>query len=191
MSVEAPNLTKLLTDYSEGKDEVLDALLPQVYQELRRLAGKYMARERNGHTLQPTALVNEAFLKISRAKGIEWQNREHFFAIAAQAMRRILTDHAKAKYAKKRGGDNIKISFDEKMHWADHTHPDFVALDEALTELEQLNERQARVVELRYYAGLNVEEAAQVLGTSAATVKRDWSVAKAWLFNKLNERDKD
>lgn len=184
------NLTKLLKDFGRGDSEALQSIFPQVHEHLRRIAVKYMNRENSGHTLQPTALVHEAFLRLVEGKQVDWQDRTHFFAVAARMMRRILTDHAKAKRAEKRGGGGIRISFDEKMHGG-ATPPDegddLLALDEALNLLKLHNERQAQVVELRYFGGLSIEETAECLQASPATIKRDWNSAKLWLFRELRK----
>ena len=190
MSAAEKKITELLKDYEGGSQEALEKLYPQVYEHLHRLAVKYMNRERQGHTLQPTALVNEAFIRLVEGQGVDWQNRTHFFAIAARVMRRILTDHAKAKKAAKRGGNDIRVSFDEKFHWATKDSPDLIELNDALERLETINERQAKVVELRYYGGLSVEEVAEFLNASPATVKRDWASAKMWLYRELQAKDK-
>ena len=190
MENATPNLTQLLISYGEGNREALEALLPEVYQELRRLAQSYMRKEGSGHTLQATALVHEAFFKLIDQKSVQWQNRAQFFGVAAQLMRRILIDHARVRKAQKRGGSQAKIAFDEAVHWSESEEgPDLVALDEALERLAAIDPRQAKTVELRYFGGLSIEEAAHVLGTSPATVKRDWTLAKAWLYRELGEAD--
>ncbi len=182
----SPNLTKLLISYGEGNREALEQLLPEVYQELRRLAQSYMRRENSGHTLQATALVHEAFFRLIDQKAVQWQNRAQFFGVAAQLMRRILIDHARVRKAAKRGGSQAKIAFDEAVHWNEaDTGPDLLALDTALEKLTTIDERQAKIVELRYFGGLSIEETAHVLSTSPATVKRDWTLAKAWLYREL------
>lgn len=184
----ASNLTQLLIQYSDGSPEAMEKLLPAVYQELRKLAESYMRKEFSGHTLQPTALVHEAYFKLIDQNAVKWQNRAHFFGVAAQLMRRLLIDHARAKQAAKRGGSQAKISFDEGLHWAENEEQsqDILALDNALTKLTAMDARQGRVVELRYFGGLSIEETAEVLETSPATVKRDWALAKAWLFRELS-----
>jgi RNA polymerase sigma-70 factor, ECF subfamily len=185
-SEASPNITQILKRYSDGDKTALDELLPKVYDELRRLAGAYMRRESPNHTLQPTALVHEAYFRLVDQKNVKWQNRGHFFGIAAQMMRRILVDHARIRHAEKRGGKATKISFEEGLHWTPRDEPDILSLDSALTRLTELDERQGKVVELRYFGGLGVEETAEALGISPATVKRDWTVAKAWLLRELN-----
>jgi RNA polymerase sigma factor (TIGR02999 family) len=191
LSVGEPNkdLTKLLKDFGSGSAEALHKLYPQVHEHLHRLAMRYMSRENPGHTLQPTALVHEAFLRLVEGKQVEWQDRTHFFAVAARMMRHILTDHAKAKRAEKRGGGGIKVSFDEKLHAAQAPQEgdDLLALDAALEKLKGMNERQAQVVELRYFGGLSIEETSECLQSSPATIKRDWNSAKLWLFRELNK----
>ncbi len=181
------NITQLLFRYGKGEPQALEKLLPIVYQELRRLAKNYMRRESSGHTLQPTALVHEAFFKLVDQNEVQWQNRAHFFGVAAQLMRRILIDHARSRKAVKRGGTQAKVAFDEAVHWeaAEEGAPDLLALDEALEKLAALDERQSKVVELRYFGGLSIEEVAEALHTSPATVKRDWTLAKAWLQREL------
>jgi RNA polymerase sigma-70 factor (ECF subfamily) len=185
----SPNVTLLLREWSEGKQEVLDDLMPLVYDELRRQAAGRLRREREGHTLQTTALIHEAYIKLIDQADVRWQNRAHFFAIASQAMRRILIDHARTRQREKRGGANEDIRLDAFV--LDVAGPeksmDLVALDEALTRLTGYDERQARIVELRYFGGLEIEETAEVLGVSPATVRRDWSFAKAWLKQELSK----
>jgi RNA polymerase sigma factor (TIGR02999 family) len=186
----APNLTQLLISYGQGNQNALEALLPEVYTELRRLAQSYMRKENTGHTLQATALVHEAFFRLIDQKQVQWQNRAQFFGVAAQLMRRILIDHARQRLAAKRGGSQARIAFDEAVHWTDKDEgPDLLALDQALEKLTLIDERQAKVVELRYFGGLSIEETAHVLHTSPATVKRDWTLAKAWLYRELGTED--
>jgi RNA polymerase sigma-70 factor (ECF subfamily) len=187
------NITQLLDDFRGGDQKALERLLPQVYDQLHRIAAKYMRRESARHTLQPTALVHEAFLRLVDGAEVNWQNRAHFFAVAANLMRRILVDHAKAKKAAKRGGGGLHVSFDEQMHAvgpASNAEPDVLALDRALKRLAKVDERQARVVELRYFGGLSIEEVADALQASPATIKRDWAAAKLWLFREI-EKDKE
>ncbi len=183
------NITQILKRYSQGEQDALETLLPSIYSELRRLAQSYMRKESAGHTLQPTALVHEAYFRLIDQKEVQWQNRAHFFGIAAQLMRRILIDHARARHAEKRGGDHTIVSFDEKFHAGSSSNqePDLLAIDSALEKLEKLNARQAKVVELRYFGGLNIDEIAVALDSSPATVKRDWTIAKAWLYRELSE----
>jgi RNA polymerase sigma factor (TIGR02999 family) len=179
------NVTRLLDDLSAGKEAAFDELLPLVYRELRRCAASYLRRERQNHTLQPTALVNEAFLKLVEQRNVRWQNRAHFFGVAAQAMRRILIDHARTHGRVKRGGAAPQVTLDEAMLVAESRSIDLLALNQALERLTALDERQARVVELKFFGGLSVEETAEVLNISPATVKREWSMAKAWLHTEL------
>lgn len=180
------NVTGLLIAWSDGSKQALDMLMPIVFDELRRQAAGYLRRERAGHTLQTTALVNEAYLRLVDQKHVRWQNRAHFFGIAAQLMRRILVDHARAKHRAKRGGADLRVTLDETMVVGRDREIDLVALDEALDRLAKLDPQQGRVVELRFFGGLNVEETAEVLRISPATVKRDWSVAKAWLYREIS-----
>ncbi|HEY6230274.1 MAG TPA: sigma-70 family RNA polymerase sigma factor [Pyrinomonadaceae bacterium] len=178
-------MTQLLIGWSEGDKESLNRLVPLVYDELHRQAARYLRHERPGHTLQTTALIHEAYLRLIDQKNVHWQNRAHFFGIAAQMMRRILVDHARGKKRAKRGGSGIRISFSEVVLKTPDEELDFLALDEALDRLAALDEQQARIVELRFFSGLTVEETAEVLSISTATVKRDWSMAKAWLHREI------
>jgi len=180
------NVTQLLIGWSNGDKEALDALLPVVYEELRKQAARYLRRERVGHTLQTTALIHEAYLKLVDQKNVHWQNRAHFFGIAAQLMRRILVDHARTKKRAKRGGSDIRVSFNDANLMTPSQNLDIVALDEALTRLNEIDEQQSRIVELRFFSGLTVAETAEVLAISPATVKRDWSMAKAWLHREIS-----
>jgi RNA polymerase sigma factor (TIGR02999 family) len=179
-------VTNLLIQLRHGNRDAESRLMPLVYGELRRLAGRYMRGERPGHTLQATALVHEAYLRLVGHQEVDWQNRAHFFGVAASLMRRILVDHARAKLAKKRGGADQKVSLDEAVLVQPETSPQFLALDEALERLAKRDPRQARIVDLRYFGGLSEEETAEVLGISVRTVKRDWNVARAWLYQQLN-----
>ena len=183
----APDVTRLLLDWSqEGNRASLDALTPLVYDELRKLAGSYLRRERPDHTLQSTALVHEAYMKLIDQKNVQWQNRAHFFGVAAQMIRRILVDHARGHQAAKRGAGAAQLSLDEALSVPGQQRDvNLVALDEALGELERLDPQQSRVIELRYFAGLSIEETAEVMSISSATVKREWSTARAWLFREL------
>ena len=178
-------VTELLHAWSDGDKNALDQLMPVVYDELRRQASRYLRREQGGHTLQTTALVNEAYLRLVDQKNIRWQNRAQFFGIAAQLMRRILVDHARAKHRAKRGGRDVRVTLDDAMAIAANQEIDLIALDAALDRLAQIDEQQSKVVEMRFFSGLNVEETAEVLGISPATVKRDWNVAKAWLYREM------
>ncbi len=183
------NITRMLKDWSsEGNREALDNLMPFVYDELHRQASRYLRKERHDHTLQTTALINEAYMKLIDQSEVQWQNRAHFFAIAAQTMRRILVDYARTRKREKRGGDDVKLQLDEAIQTpAKEKSVDLVALDEALNRLAEFDERQARVVELRYFSGMTEEETAVVLSISPATVRRDWNMAKAWLFHQLRK----
>jgi RNA polymerase sigma-70 factor, ECF subfamily len=177
--------TLLLKEAQSGNKAALDELLPLVYDELRRLAAYHLQRERSDHTLQPTALVHEAYLRLVDQRAVDWQNRAHFFGLAAEMMRRILVNHARARQAAKRGGYETRISLDEVLDWAEQREVDFVALDGALEKLTVLDPQQARIVELKFFGGLSVEEIATLLTISTATVKREWRMAKAWLFQQL------
>ena len=187
MTPSSSNVTEMLHDWSKGDREVLDKLIPIVYGELRRQAARYLRRERPGHTLQTTALIHEAYIRLIDQKNVRWQNRAHFFAIAAQLMRRILVDHARSRQAAKRGGSDIKLPLEEAIIASEGREVDLVALDEALKRLAAIDPQQSRVVELRFFSGLNVEETAEVLEVSPRTVKRDWNVAKAWLRREISE----
>ena len=178
-------LTQLLIDWSNGDQAALDKLMPLIDEELRRLAHRYMTRERAGHTLQTTALVNEAFLRLVNRKNLQWQNRAHFFGLAAQLMRTILVDHARSHASAKRGGGAHKLELDEAMVVSQQKASEVIALDDALKQLALLDPQQSRIVELRFFGGLTVEEAAEVLHVSPATIKREWSTAKAWLYHEL------
>lgn len=180
-------VTELLQAWRQGDEVALDRLLPVVHQELRRLARRYMFRERSGHTLQPTALVNEAYLRLVNARQVDWKNRAHFFALSAQVMRRILVDSARAHNGQKRGGGNPKVTLDEDFMGAQEKCHDLVALDDALKALAAVDPRKDRVVELRFFAGLSVEETAEVLKVSRNTVVRDWRLAKMWLKREMNK----
>ncbi len=179
------NVTLLLGQLSNGQEGAASKLIPLVYGELRRLAGGYMRRERNDHTLQPTALVHEAYLKLVEQREVDWQGRAHFFGIAAQMMRRILIDHARGHLRDKRGGGAIPVPLDEALVFAPEQSSELVKLDESLERLAKLDARQSKIVELRFFGGLTVEQTAEVLGISPKTVKRDWSMAKAWLHGDL------
>ncbi len=180
------NITELLVGYGRGDKEALDQLMPTVYDELRRQAARYLRREQAGNTLQTTALIHEAYVRLVDQRNVQWQNRAHFFGIAAQMMRRILVDHARAKKRVKRGGSDVRVSLGDTTVAVTGQDLDVVALDEALERLAQIDEQQSRVVELRFFSGLTVEETAEVMHISKATVKRDWSMAKAWLHRELS-----
>lgn len=177
----------MLKAWSGGSRDAADKLMPLVYDELRKVASRYLRKERSDHTLQPTALVNEAYLKLVDISNVDWQDRAHFFAVASQVMRRILVDYARAKATDKRGGENQKLALDEAISLSsERENPDLLALDEALNQLAEFDEQQARIVELRFFGGLSVEETAVVTGVSPATIKREWAMAKAWLYRKLD-----
>src|SRR5918999_1232650 len=181
-----PDVTQLLLKWSNGDRDALENLLPLVYRELHTLASRYLRRERSDHTLQATALVHEAYLKLIDQREVKWQNRAHFFGIAAQAMRRILVDHARAHAASKRGGAMRKVPLEDVAVVGGAVDVDILALDEALTRLAALDAQQSRIVELRYFGGLTMEETAEVMHISPATIGREWRMAKAWLFAELS-----
>ncbi len=185
MSTAQDDITTLLVRWGRGDQEALDALTPLVYQELRRLANGYLRRERQDHTLEGTVLVHEAYLRLIDQNQVEWRSRNHFYALAAELIRRILVDHARARVAAKRGGSNIKLSLDESLAPAQEKEQDLVSLDDALNALADADSQQSRIVELRYFGGLTIEETADVLGISPATVKRDWVMAKAFLKREM------
>jgi RNA polymerase sigma-70 factor (ECF subfamily) len=183
-------ITQLLIAWNQGDQAALETLSPLINQELRRLAKRYMAGERQGHLLQPTALVNEAWLRLIDWQNVEWQNRAHFFGLAAQMMRHTLMEYARAQQREKRGGgQGIQVSLSEAANIAPERSADLIALDDALRTLEKLDPRQAQVVELRFFGGLSQEEAAEALNVSVGTVRRDWSLAEAWLFRELNRKE--
>jgi RNA polymerase sigma factor (TIGR02999 family) len=181
------DVTRLLARWTDGDEAALQQLLPIVHEELRRLARRQMAGERPGHTLQPTALVNEAYLRLVNLKQMQWQNRAHFFAMSARLMRRILVDFARSRGYQKRGGGAQQVSFSQALEVAKGQPTDVVALDDALEALARVDERKSRVVELRFFGGLSVEETAEVLNVSRETVKRDWTFAKMWLLRQLRK----
>ena len=180
-------ITELLVEWSQGDQAALDRLAPLVYEELRRMARTYLRGERPDHTLQATALVHEAYLRLVDQRRVSWQNRAHFFGIASQMMRRILVNHAAARAAAKRGGGARKLALDEAAGLAGGREVELIALDEALKELEKLDQRQSRIVELRYFGGLSLEETAEALDLSPATVKREWSTARLWLRRRMKQ----
>ncbi len=184
-------VTQLLVEWGNGSRAALDKLMPLVYEELRRLARRHMRREREGHTLQTSALVNEAYLKMINEREMQWQNRAHFFAVAAQLMRMILIDHARARKVAKRGGGANQVPLDEALVVSDERAAELLALDDALKALEAVDERKSRIAELRFFGGLSVEETAEVLKISRATVMREWRMAKAWLYRELNQGESD
>ncbi|MGZ5445830.1 MAG: sigma-70 family RNA polymerase sigma factor [Thermoanaerobaculia bacterium] len=181
-------VTQLLREWSGGRQEARDELLGLVYEPLRAIASRHLHREREGHTLQPTALVNELYLKLVGQRSVAWNDRAHFFAVAAQVMRRILVDHARRKKSDKRGGDMIPVTIGAVLDLPAAENIDVVALDVALEHLEKIFPQQARVVELRFYAGLTIDETAAVLGVSPATISREWTMARAWLRRELSAR---
>jgi RNA polymerase sigma factor (TIGR02999 family) len=190
MGSRARGVSELLADWSKGNEAARDDLMPLVYNELRRLAGHYMAIERSGHSLQATALVNEAYLRLVDQRQVRWQGRAHFFALASRMMRRILVDYARSRHYAKRGGAARRVSLDEAMILSEEKARDVVALDDALTRFAAIDPRKSQVVELRYFGGLSVEEIAEVLKISPVTVRRDWSTAKAWLYRAIGGADK-
>jgi len=186
MASSPQGVTQLLLAWNQGDQAALDQLLPVVYDELRRLARSYLRRERPDHTLQATALVHEAYLRLIDQHSVTWQNRAHFFGIAAQMMRRILINHAESRHAAKRGGTADKLSLDEAISFGGEREVDLIALDDALKGLEKLDPQKSRLVELRFFGGLTIEETAEILGVSRATVERDWRTAKAWLRHEMS-----
>jgi RNA polymerase sigma factor (TIGR02999 family) len=179
-------VTNLLHELRRGNKDAEGQLIPLVYKELRRMAASYLRREARANSLQPTALVHEAYLRLTGIKEVDWQNRSHFFAVSATIMRRILVEHARAGRTRKRGDGWEEVSLNEAILPSPDRAPEILALDEALTRLATFDERQARIVELRFFAGMSEEEAAEALGISSRTVKRDWRIAKAWLFKELS-----
>ena len=179
-------VTQLLLAWGQGDESALERLVPLVYGELHRLAHRYLGGERPGHMLQTTALVNEAYLRLVDSRRVQWQNRAHFFAVSAQLMRRVLVDFARQRNFQKRGGDAVQVSLHEELAGSTERGADLVALDDALTAMSKTDERASRVVELRFFGGLSIEETAEVLKISPETVKRDWTWAKAWLLRELS-----
>lgn len=182
-----PEITQLLANWSAGESDAAAHLMPAVYAELRRLARQYLQRERGDHTLQPTALVHEAYLRLAGQKEMQWQNRAQFYAVSSRLMRRILVDHARAHLAEKRGGGAEKIELDEADLRPEERPANLLALDDALAQLATIDVRKSRVVELRFFGGLTVEQTAEALELNAATVRRDWTFAKAWLHRVLRD----
>jgi len=185
----SPDVTQLLVAWGKGDREAFDRLMPQVREELHRIADRYMATERPGHDLQATALINEAYIRLVDWKNIQWADRAHFFGMAANMMRRVLVDHARRRDRVKRGGDAMQVSLSEAAHVPTPERADVLALDQVLQQLEQLDPRKSRIVEMRFFGGLSLEEAAEALNVSVATVRRDWSLARAWLFRELKSSD--
>jgi RNA polymerase sigma factor (TIGR02999 family) len=188
MSPSPEEITALLAKYRDGDGDALNELLPVIYDELRKIAGRRLRYERREHTLQPTALVHEAYLRLADQKDAQWQSRTHFFACAARVMRNILVDNARARRTEKRGGGLQPVTFDVAAFVPAGSDPDVVALDEALRELEARDPVRSRVVELRYFGGLSIEEVAEVMRVSSPTVKRHWTTARAWLHRELSRR---
>jgi RNA polymerase sigma-70 factor, ECF subfamily len=187
MSTSTEEVTRLLVAWREGNQGALDALLPVVYDELRRIARRYLSREAAGHTLEATALVNEAYLRLVNQQHLDWQNRAHFFAVAARVMRHLLVDHARSHLYQKRGGGAVQVTLGDALDVSagGHEVTDVLALNEALERLAQFDARKAQIIELRYFGGLSVEETAAALDVSDITVKREWAKAKAWLYREL------
>jgi len=179
-------ITQLLLAWGEGDEAALENLMPFVYDELKRLAGYHMKNQKVGHTLQATALVNEAYVRLIDSSRVRWQNRAHFFAMSSQLMRRVLVDFARAKNSKKRGGDEIQVTFDDMLPVTDKKDSQLLALDEALNRLAGFSPRQAQIVEMRYFGGLTEKEIGTAMDISSRTVRREWSTARAWLFNEIS-----
>jgi RNA polymerase sigma-70 factor, ECF subfamily len=191
MTPSPREVTQLLVAWSNGDQTALDQLMPLIYDELRRIAARYLRAERRGHTLQTSALVNEAYLKLAACDEVAWDGRAHFFGAASQAMRRVLVDYARTRQRIKHGGEARRIELDDALNVAEERAAEMIALDDALTDLAKLDPRKSRVVELRYFGGLSVEETAAVLGVSAPTVIRDWNTARAWLLRAVGQSSLD
>jgi RNA polymerase sigma factor (TIGR02999 family) len=189
MKPQKPEVTELLKESARGDRAALDELLPLVYGELRRIADRYLRRERADHTLQPTALVHEAYLRLVDQREVQWQNRAHFFGVAAQMMRRILVDHARAQQTAKRGSGGLKVSLDDVLEISDEQMDSMIALDDALQALEKLDPQKSRIVEMRFFGGLSIEETAEALGLGTATVIRQWRMAKAFLYKEVSREN--
>ena len=187
MTPSRKGATQMLRDAVDGRQQALEELMPLVYSELRRLAGRYLRSERAEHTLQPTALVNEAYLRLIDQSGLQWQNRAHFLAIAARSMREILVEYARSHNAAKRGGGIKRITLSEAIAFFEERDLDLVALDDALAELEVTDPQKCRIVELRFFGGLTIDETAEVTGLSSPTVTRQWRVARAWLYRRIRK----
>jgi RNA polymerase sigma factor (TIGR02999 family) len=185
MKQDPDEITRLLVAWRNGETNALDDLMPLVHRELKRIARNFMRRQRVGHTLQTTALVNEAFVRLVDSDKVNWQDRSHFFAMSAQLMRRVLVDAARRKNSEKRGGERVQVTLADDMKATERDQVDVVAIDEALRKLAELNPRHGQIVELRYFGGLTEEEIAETLNISARTVRRDWNVARAWLYREL------
>jgi RNA polymerase sigma-70 factor, ECF subfamily len=184
------DITRLLIAWSNGDQGAFSKLAPLVYDELRLIAARFMQRERQDHTLQPTALVNEAFLRLVKQNGIKWQNRAHFFGISAKLMRQILVEYARSRRTAKRDSGGLTLSLDEAIGVTREKPLDLIALDDALNRLNDIDPQKSRIVELRYFGGLNIEETAEVIGISPATIKREWSVARAWLHTQISKEER-
>ena len=182
-------VTRLLKEITDGDGKAPEELLPIVYDELKKLASSYMRNEREGHTLQTTALVHEAYIRLVDWKNVSWQNRAHFFAVAAQLMRKILVDYARSHRAEKRGSGVQKIALDEAITFAAENDLDLLALDEALSMLEKIDQRQSRIIEMRFFGGLTIEETAEVMDLSPATITNEWTMARTWLYSRLKDKD--
>jgi RNA polymerase sigma-70 factor (ECF subfamily) len=189
METGPQGVTQLLISWRNGDTAALDQLMPIVYEELRRLAKRYMGRERRDHTLETSALVNEAYLRLADQSTANWQNRAHFFAVAAQVMRNILIDHARSHHYEKRGGGAQKVSFDDALILTEERAAELVALDDALTSLAAVDPRKSKIIELRFFGGMNIDETAEVVGLSPTTVQREWRAAKAWLHRFIEGKD--
>jgi RNA polymerase sigma factor (TIGR02999 family) len=189
MTPTAQQVTQLLNEWGKGSQAALEELMPMVYGELHKMAKRYMDQQNPSHTLQTTALINEAYLRLAGDSARTWQNRSHFFGVAAKAMRHVLVDHARTRYAAKRGGALQNLRLDENIDTSGERMRELIALDDALTDLAKLHPRQSEVIELRFFGGLGVEETAEVLKVSPETVMRDWRIAKAWLHTELNRSD--
>ena len=187
-AASSPNVTKRLVAWGQGDHQAFDRLMPHVQHELHHIADRYIAAERPGHELQATALINEAYLRLVDWKDIQWADRAHFFAMAANMMRRVLVDHARRRDRAKRGGHQIQVSLIEAAHLPIPERADVLSLDEALQRLETFDPRKSRIVELRFFGGLSLEETAEAVGVSVATVRRDWTLARAWLSRELKNR---
>jgi RNA polymerase sigma factor (TIGR02999 family) len=185
MAESVGDVTQMLISYGAGKREVLDSLLPLVYDELRRIAGNYLSRERNDHTLQPTALVHETYLRLVNQQSVDWRNRAQFYGLAAQMMRRILVNHAESRRAEKRGGGAQKVSLDDVTIFFNEQNLDLLALDEALKRLAEFDEDKAQIVEMKFFGGMTIPEIAEITNRSTATVEREWAFARGWLFKML------
>jgi RNA polymerase sigma factor (TIGR02999 family) len=185
VKAESQQITQLLVDWSEGKEFAKEQLFPLVYEELRQMARRHMRRQPSGHTFQTTELIHEAYLKLANKNEMNWQNRAHFFGVAAQAMRHILVDYARSKHSQKRGGWQERVTLNENADISTKHSDELIALDDVLKRLAELDERKSRVVELKFFGGLNIEEMAEVLKISPETVKRDWRFARTWLLREL------